>query len=305
MKRPPTARTGRLSLWQLQHRYAPYVFISPFLAIFAVFLAWPLAHSIILAGTSSGSTTPTFRNVAFLLHDRLFWGAALNTTLYTFILLLVQVPLALGLALALNSPRLRGKGLLRLAFFSPFLIGNVFAAVLFALLLDARHGLLNRMISFVGFHTVEINWLGDPRLVMVSVLLTSVWLTTGFAMLCFLAALQSVNLDLYDAARVDGAGAWAQFWHVTLPSIRPVFFFLILAGIIQSYQLFELPYILFGGPGPGSRALTIVMYLYATGFEAGDFHYASAIGWAMVLLLALFTGILLVIYRRSERLGSR
>ena len=305
MTRPNHLTPPRPTLWQLQHRYAPYLFISPFLAIFAVFLAWPLARSIILAGTSSGSTTPTLRNLTFLLHDRLFWGAALNTTLYTFILLLVQVPLALGLALALNSPRLRGKGMLRLALFSPFLIGNVFAAVLFAVLLDARHGLLNRTLSFVGFHTVEINWLGDPRLVMVSVILTSVWLTTGFAMLCFLAALQSVNLDLYDAARVDGAGHWAQFWHVTLPSIRPVFFFLILAGIIQSYQLFELPYILFGGPGPGSRALTIVMYLYATGFEAGDFHYASAIGWAMVLLLALFSGILLAIYRRTERPASR
>ena len=301
MNRPNRPIAGRISLWQLQHRYAPYLFISPFLLIFAVFLVWPLARSIILAGTSTGSTTPTLGNLAFLMHDRLFWGAALNTTLYTFILLLVQVPLALGLALALNSPPLRGKQLLRLAFFSPFLIGNVFAAVLFAVLLDTRHGLLNRSLSFVGFQTVEINWLGDPRLVMVSVLLTSVWLTTGFAMLCFLAALQSVNLDLYDAARVDGAGHWAQFWHVTLPSIRPVFFFLILAGIIQSYQLFELPYLLFGGPGPGSRALTIVMYLYTTGFEAGDFHYASAIGWAMVLLLGLFTGILLAVYRRSER----
>lgn len=292
-------------LWRLQTRCAPYLFVAPFVLIFGVFMGWPLAQSIVLSATDDGPGGITSRNLTMLMRDRVFWGAAANTTLYALALLLVQLPLALGLALILDSPRVRGKRLLRLAFFTPFLIGNVFAAVLFAVMLDTRHGLVNHILSMVAMRPVEIDWLGNPRLVMMSVLLCSLWLTTGFAMLCLLAALQSVNPDLHDAAKVDGAGRWTRFWHVTLPSIRPVLSFLVLAGLIQAYQLFELPYILFGGPGPGSRAITIVMYLYGTGFEAGDFHYASMIGWAMVILLATFTAALGAVYRWTDRPGRR
>jgi len=283
-------------------RWAPYLFIAPFLLLFALFLGVPLVQSVYLMLTrGGGSHGLTLRNLVFLLHDPLFWLSALNTSLYTAVLLAVQIPLALGLAILLHSPKVRSRRVLRLLFFSPFLVGNVFAAVLFALLLDARHGLLNSALSLLRRAPVEIAWLDDPRLVMVSVLLVSVWLTTGFAMLCFLAALQSVDHELYDAVRVDGGGSWVKFWHVTLPSIRPVFLVLLLAGTVQAFQLFELPYVLYSGPGPGSRALTIVMYLYATGFEAGDLHYASAVGWAIVVLLGLFTAALLAAYRYSDK----
>lgn len=292
---PPPARGG--------HRLAPYLFVAPFLLLFALFLAVPLLESVYLMLTPSHAELArlTLRNLVFLLHDRLFWLAAANTTLYTLVLLGVQIPLALFLACLLHSPKVRGRRALRLLFFMPFLIGNVFAAILFALLLDTRHGLLNALLSLLARRAVEVPWLDDPRLVMLSVLLASVWLTTGFAMLCFLAALQSVDHELYDAARVDGGGSWVRLWHVTLPSIRPVFLVLLLAGTVQAFQLFELPYVLYGGPGPGSRALTIVMYLYATGFEAGDLHYASAVGWAIVVLLGLFTAALLAAYRYSDR----
>jgi ABC-type sugar transport system permease subunit len=105
-------------------------------------------------------------------------------------------------------------------------------------------------------------------------------------MIYFLAALQCVDRELYEAAEVDGAGKWSQFWNVTLPGIRPVLLFLIFVGTVGAFQLFELPYVLFNGPGPGNSALTIVMYLFNTGFDVGDIGYASAIGWMLALMIA-------------------
>src|SRR5690606_20476805 len=112
----------------------------------------------------------------------------------------------------------------------------------------------------------------------------------GFGSLYLAAAMQGIPGALYDAARVDGAGPWACFWHITLPSVRPMLAFLMFIGTIQSFQLFELPYVLFGGPGPSSAGMTVVMYLYGVGFEAGNFPYASAVGWGIVLVV----GILLI-----------
>jgi ABC-type sugar transport system permease subunit len=181
------------------------------------------------------------------------------------------------------------RSLYRFAFFSTHLVGSVFVAVLFAQLLSPRSGLINVIIAqFVG-HPVEISWLGDPNLALVSVLIASLWLSVGWGMIYFLAALQAVDRELYEAAEVDGAGRWRQFWHVTLPGIRPVLIFMILIGTIGSFQLFELPWVLFNqSAGPDNRALTVVMFLFQTGFQANDLGYASAIGWMLV-------GIILVV----------
>ena len=134
---------------------------------------------------------------------------------------------------------------------------------------------------------------------MPAVIIAALWLSVGYGMIYFLAALQAVDRDLYEAAEVDGAGHWTQFWNVTLPGIRPVLVFLILVGTIGSLQLFELPYLLFRPAAPPPTAVTIVMYLFQNGFEAGDIGYASAIGWmlvAMILVVSLIqlrvTGVL-------------
>jgi ABC-type sugar transport system permease subunit len=218
--------------------------------------------------------------------DDLFWLAVLNTLYFAVGFLILQIPLSLGLALLLNSRRMRFRNFFRFAFFSPHLVGNVFVAVIFGLLLAERHGLINRAIGtafpFIGS---EIRWLGKPVLAMPAVIMASLWLSIGYAMIYFLAALQAVDRELYEAAEVDGAGRWSQFWNVTLPGIRPVLIFMILVGTIGALQLFELPYVLFNGSGPGNAGLTIVMYLYQMGFDVGDIGYASAIGWMLVLLI--------------------
>jgi ABC-type sugar transport system permease subunit len=286
-------------------RWAPWVFIAPFLALFCAFTLWPLVQSLVLAFSQTfgpkRSAFVGFDNFAFLLRDPLFWQALRNTAVYTAGGVFIQLPLSLALALLLNRPGLRGRAVFRLIFFAPSLVGLVFVAVVFALLLQSRTGLINS-----GLHSLFASW--DPefawldRHVMASLILASVWLYTGFNMIYFLAALQNVSRELVEAAHLDGAGPWARFRHIVLPEIRPVAGFVLLLSVIGSFQAFELPYVLLNNSaGPDNRGLTIVMYLYQTGFLTGDLGYASAIGWVLALLLAGAAIVQLRLNRAEEK----
>ena len=271
-------------------RWAPWAFIAPFLGLFTVFTLWPLLQSLLLAFQQTfGPRSSAFigaRNFEFLLHDPMFWKAIWNTALYTFGAVFVQLPISLGLALLLNRPGLRGRAVFRLIFFAPSVVGLVFVGIMFMQLFQKRTGLIN-----AGLHALfpawnpEFGWLDDH--IMPSLIVASVWLYAGFNMIYFLAALQNVNRELLDAASIDGAGRWARFRHIVLPEIRPVATFVVLLSVIGSFQLFELPWVLLdNSAGPDNRGLTIVMYLYQTGFLVGDLGYASAIGWVIGLILA-------------------
>jgi ABC-type sugar transport system permease subunit len=277
--------------WAAQQRWAPYLFLLPFGAVFAVFFAYPLGRSLVLSlYNTAGPRAQRFvglHNYRFLLTDRVFWLACANTAAYTIAFLIIQIPIALGLALLLNNPRLRARNIFRFCFFSTYLVGQVFVAVVFAILLDGQQGLLGQAMRWFGLPAVD--FLGDPRFALSGVLLAGVWLATGFGMIYLLAALQAVDQELYEAADVDGAGKWSRFIHITLPGVLPVLLFLVLVGTVGGFQLFELPYVLFQGAGPNYSVLTIVMYLFMTGFEGGNLGYASAIGWMLVVLIAIFS----------------
>ncbi len=286
---PPTrAMSLRAYMWGMQARYAPYLFVAPFLVLFSIFLVYPLTRSLVLSvHKTAGPNVQIFvgaGNYRFLFTDQLFWWATLNTIVYAILYLIVQIPLSLGLAMLVNSRRLRGREIFRFAFVTPNLIGAVFLGVIFQLFLWQR-GPVNSVLGML--HLPRPDWLHNPNLVMVAVLMASVWASVGFGMLYCLAALQNVDRELYEAADIDGAGRFAKFLNVTLPGVRPVLMFLVLVGMISSLQLFELPYVLYSGAGPNNRAITIVMYLFNVGFELGDLGYASAIGWALVLLVAV------------------
>jgi ABC-type sugar transport system permease subunit len=277
--------------WIWQRRAAPYAFLAPLALLFAVFLLYPLGESLLLSFYKTCG--PGYRqfvgldNYRFLLgHDLLFGLAVLNTAAFTLIFLVLQIPMSLGLAMLLNSKRLRCRGVFRFSFFSSYLVGQVFVGVVFFELFSQR-GLVNQLAGKIAGGTVTIPWLTSPSLVMPVILIASLWLSVGYGMIYFLAGLQAVDPDLYEAAVVDGAGSWQKFVNVTLPGIRPVLSYVILVGTIGGFQLFELPYVLLQGAGPGGRGLTIVMYLFSTGFGAGDLGYASAIGWTLVVILAI------------------
>jgi len=282
---------------RLQQKYAPYFFVAPFLVLFAAFQAWPIAKSLILAFYSTtGPKNAAFvgtKNFAFLLHDSDFWVAVKNTVTFAVWSLVLQLPIALSLAILLSQKWIKGRNLFRLAFFSPQLVGSVFVGVLFSVLLVPKDGLIINVLHSLSpdKFPLDTKFLGDQRLVMPTLILTGVWLYSGYHMIYYLAALQAVDKDLYEAAQVDGAGGWQQFRAVTLPGIKPVLVFTILTSTIGSFQLFELPYILLSqGSGPNNSGLTVVMYLYRFGFVTGDLGYASTVGWTlafMVLVISL------------------
>jgi ABC-type sugar transport system permease subunit len=288
-------------------RWAPWFFLAPFLIVFFSFLAWPLLRSVVLSVEQTfGPQTTTFvglLNFKFLVRDPQFWKAVGNTSLFTLGSVFLQMPVALGLALLLNRRNLRGRAFFRLVFFAPSLVGLVFVAVLVALAFEKRTGLVN-----IGLHALFPVWdLDFPWLenyVMSALILSALWLYAGFNMVYFLAALQNVPAELMEAASIDGAGPWQRFRHVVLPEIRPVATLVVLLSISGSFQLFELPYIIFNttgnAAGPGDSALTIVMYLYQTGFLVGDLGYASAIGWVLAIILMTFALLHRWISRRYE-----
>jgi ABC-type sugar transport system permease subunit len=285
---------------------APWLFLAPFLGAFSVFTIWPLLRSFVLAlqQTYGPGTTAWvgLRNFRFLATDPLFWTAASNTLQYTLGSLLIQLPVALALALLLNRPGLRGRGLLRLTFFAPSLVGLPFVAMLFAPIFEKRTGLLNASLHwFFPLWNPEFAWMSEY--VMSALILAALWIYAGFNMVYFLAALQNVPSELLEAAAMDGAGPWQRFRHVILPEIAPVAGFVTLLSTIGSFQMFELSYILLGnGPGPENRGLTVMMYLYQTGFLTGDLGYASAIGWVLALTLM---GIALGQRRLARRYENR
>jgi len=287
---PPPAPRGRR--YRAEPAWVPWVFLAPFLLTFGVFLVWPLIQSVMLAFQQTfGPRTTTWiglDNFTYLLSDPLFWKAVLNTTIFALGSVCVQLPLSLGLALLLNHPRLRGRAVFRLIFFAPSLVGLVFVGLLFALLFAPHTGLVNSTLHglFPSFDP-EFPWL--QVYILPALILAALWLYVGFNMIYFLAALQGVPEELMEAAALDGAGPWHRFRHIVLPEILPVATFVVLMSLLGSLQLFELPYVLLGGSaGPDNRGLTVVMYLYNTGFVTGDLGYASAIGWVLALFMGVF-----------------
>jgi ABC-type sugar transport system permease subunit len=291
---PTLTRGERWTL--LQQKIAPYLFISPFLILFAVFGLYPILKSIQLSTyVTNGPKDAVFiglGNFRYLLHDADFHTAVRNTVTYAFWTVCLQLPLALGLALLLSQPWIRGREWFRLAFFSPNLLGQVFVGVLFSVLFIPQYGLLNRFLHWAtaGGIALDTKWLADPALIMPALVLTSLWMYVGFNMIYFLAALQAVDKELYEAATVDGANSWQQFLAVTVPGIRPVATFVLVTSTIGSFQLFELPYTLLNNTaGPNNAGLTVVMYLYNNGFVSGDLGYASAVGWTLALGVLLIS----------------
>ena len=288
----PSAPSPRGGRYRAEPAWAPWLFLSPFLLTFGVFVAWPLAQSVLLAFQQTfGPRSYAWvglENFTYMFSDPLFWTSVRNTAVFALGSVLLQLPLSLGLALLLNRPGIKGRAFFRLVFFAPSLVGLVFVGLLFGLMFAPRTGLVNTTLhSIFPAFDPEFPWLEIH--IMPALILSALWLYTGFNMVYFLAALQNVPEELIEAASLDGAGPWNRFRHVVLPEILPVATFVVLMSLLGSLQLFELPYILLnGGAGPENRGLTIVMYLYNTGFVSGDLGYASAIGWVLALLMGSF-----------------
>ncbi|WP_435971924.1 carbohydrate ABC transporter permease [Streptomyces sp. Qhu_M48] len=285
------ARPGRRRL--LTRGSVPYLLILPAVLGFATFKAYPIAASFWISLTTGNGDDRRFAGLANyrrLLDDPLFWTALKNTAL----ILVVQVPLMLGLALlvalGLNSTKVRLRALWRLGVFVPSLTGLVAAGVMFSVILNRDAGLLNWVLSLFGVD--RVNWLGSPFWARVAIVLVLTWHYTGYNAVMYLAGLQGIPKELYEAAMVDGAGPVRRFFAITLPQLRPILLLTVVLSTIGTLQLFDEPYVLTGG-GPDNATLTVTMYLYDNGFTYFDFGYASALAYALALIVSLL-GILQV-----------
>lgn len=302
-------------------KLAPYLFLAPFLVLFLLFTFVPLYQSVPLATKHTFGPDATvgvgMEKFSRAFGDPRFWTALRNTLVFTAGSVFIQLPVALALALVLNRKRILGRGVFRLLFFSPQLVGLVFVAVLAMVMFQKQKGLVNSILAgggdLIRGLPVIGGWLPDKSailgtpwletLAMPALIITALWMYAGFNMIYFLAALQNVPKELEEAAMIDGAGPIRRFFAVTLPSIKPVAIFVVLLSVIGSIQVFELAYIMLPeGMGLQDSGLTLVTYLFKNGFEIGDLGYATAIGWLIAALLSVAAITQRVLNRSEARL---
>jgi len=284
-----TARRQRPGLW----------FALPAAALLLVFFAYPLATSLLQSFFSTKGGESTF--VGLDQYARLFRDPLVLKSLGTALLILVvQVPimiaLAVGLAYILNQAWVRFRSGFRLIAFLPAITTLVAYSVVFRVMMTTDGGALNQILGVFG--AAPIDWLNNEWWARVAVIASITWRWTGYNMVIILAGLQAIPAELYEAARIDGAGRWQTFWHIVVPQLRPVLIFTIVTSTIGALQLFDENFILTGG-GPNNATLTPVLYLYKIGFQQFDFGYADAIAWMLVVLTAIIAVIQFRILREK------
>jgi multiple sugar transport system permease protein len=291
----------RQSLWRkLRVLVVPYMFVLPQLALFSVFMFFPLGYALFISFHNWDMVgEPDFigaANFVRLVHDQVFWFALRNTLVYVA----GTVPLSIGagllLANALNRP-MRGRGIFRSIFFLPVVVSAVVTALAATWVFNDNYGLLNRLLIFLGL--APVNWLSSPAWSMISLILTTIWLRLGFCMTIYLAALQTIPSTLYEAARIDGASKLQLFFTVTIPMLRPTTLFLTIICVIYSFHVFDLIFVMTGG-GPGYSTIVLVQYIYNMAFLTSEMGYACAIGMALFALILSVTILRWLISRRSE-----
>ena len=284
---------------------AGWTFAAPALLVIVVFFFLPVVAALALSVTDFDIyTLADIGNLRFvaldnyvgLLHDPLFWKTLGNTLYFVVIGVPLSIAVSLGAAVLLHSRLGRFKGFFRTAFFAPVVTTVVAVAVIWRYLFHTRYGLVNWGLSSIGIEPVD--WLGDPHWAMPTIILFAVWKNFGYNMIIFLAGLQSIPEDLYEAARIDGAGAWRQFRHVTLPMLGPV---LLLVGILTMsgyFQLFAEPYVMTQG-GPLESTKSVLYLMYDEGFKWWNLGNASAVAFLLFVLMVAVTSGLLWFARRK------
>jgi arabinosaccharide transport system permease protein len=279
---------------RFQRRWAPYLFISPFFIGYAIFFLYPVLWALYLSffqqiGIGAPAKWVGLGNYIRLFSDDRFIKAVVNTTYYAAGSLFLILPAALLLGVVFNMRNLRGSTFFRLFYFTPNITSGVVVAAIFGLVFDTEYGLLNNwLLGPLGLP--KIRWLQDAVFIMPAIIVLGIWRYTGINALYFLAGLQNIPHELNEAAQIDGATRWQAFRHITLPLLRPVILFTVIIAIIGSYNLFGEPFLLVGAEGgPRNAALFVTMYLYLNGFRYMKFGYASAIGYALTIIILVLS----------------
>ena len=283
-----------------------WAFLAPALLLIAVFFFLPVLAALLLSFTDFDIyALGDLRRLRFvglenytqLLQSPLFWTALGNTGYFVLLGGPLSVAVSLGAALLVNARLNRFPGLFRTALFLPVVTTLVAVAVVWRYLYHPRYGLLNYALSLFGI--APIDWLGDPNWALPAIILMAVWKNFGFNMIIFIAGLQNIPMQLYEAARIDGASAGQQFRHITLPQLGPTFLFVALMTMIGYFQVFAEPYVMTQG-GPANRTLSVVLLMYEEGFRWWNMGYASAMAFVLFALILAGTALQLLLRRRAR-----
>ncbi|MBK8795028.1 MAG: sugar ABC transporter permease [Anaerolineales bacterium] len=272
-----------------------YMLVAPALILFVMLVVYPMFNTIYLSFFNYGLTDARIRfigvnNFIELMGDEVFWRALRNNFTILVVSVIVQVGMGLILAALIDRGIRWGKGLARTLNFVPVVMSAVAVAILWQLIYDPTVGLANRFVTLIGLDPPSQGWLGDPRLVIFSILVVACWQYTGYVMIIILAGMQSVSPELYEAAAIDGATEIQKFFSITLPSIRNVNIAVILITMIGAVKVFDLVYILTRG-GPANASQVMGTYIYYNAFTVNRAGYASAIS-VVLLVFALILGFL-------------
>jgi multiple sugar transport system permease protein len=285
---------------------AGWMFAGPALLVIGLFFGVPVLAALALSLTDFDLyALADIGNLRFigldnyldLLRTPMFWKALGNTVYFVVVGVPLSIAVSLGAALLLNAPVARLKALFRTALFAPVVTTLVAVAVIWRYLFHTSYGLVNWMLGHVGIPPVD--WLGDPRWAMPTIILFAVWKNFGYNMVIFLAGLQAIPQDLYEAARIDGASRWRQFLHITLPQLGPV---LLVVGVITVsgyFQLFAEPYVMTRGD-PLQSTVSVLYFMFEEGFKWWNLGRASAVAFLLFLIILGVTTLMLRLGRRKE-----
>jgi len=279
-----------------------YLFIAPTIIVLGLFVFLPILIALVIAfykiqilGEFNYRFTG-FKNFIRLINDDRVWIAMRNTVEYVAIVVPSQTIIALGLALILNA-KLKGRNWFRIIFFIPTVTSSAVLTLIFLWMYNSN-GLLNSILAFLGLPIY--NWIGDPNVALKAITIMNIWSTAPLFMVIYLAALQDIPESLYEAAAIDGANWWDRIFYITLPSLKSVTFFVVVMGIVGTFQLFDQSYIFSRGTGgPDNSTLTVVLLIYQYAFRSLDLSYAAAI--ALILALAIAITTLIQRYFFSEK----
>ncbi|KXK59225.1 ABC transporter permease [Micromonospora rosaria] len=299
-------RKGHL-FTRLDLKYSPYLYIAPFFLIFGAFglypmlrTAWMSLHDWDMIGDRSFIGLDNYTR---LMQDEYFWNALVNTFGIFALSTIPQLLLALFLANLLNSTLLRAKTFFRMAIFIPNVVSVAAVAIVFGMLFQRDFGLFNWLLSFVGVSPVD--WDAGKLSSWTAIASMVNWRWTGYNTLILLAGMQAIPKDLYEAAALDGASPWRQFWQITLPMLKPTFVFVVILSTIGGMQLFTEP-LLFGNGvilgGDQREFQTLAMYMYEMGItNLNTAGYGAAVAWAMFLIIVVVSLFNFVLVRRSAK----
>ena len=290
------AKTNKLSARKKDERAAAYIFTIPAIALLVAFLVVPMVYTVYYSVFKYQVMRPndiTFiglANYQKLFKDPEFWKALRNTFYFTIIVVPVQCVLALALAL-LVSKRFRGVSIFRTMYFSPQLTSMVVISVLWTVLYNSNPntGLINSIL--VSFGLQPINFLTHAKTAMNAIIFMSAWQGAGYQMMIFLAGLQGIPTEQYEASAVDGANKWQQFWNITIPNLKGTIKYVIMITMIQAMKLFTQPYVMTQG-GPKNATKTMVYYIYTQGFQKGNFGYACSVAAVFFVIVVAMSLIL-------------